>query len=97
MIFRITGGFRKARTSPLKGGGGRGGYRKDLAICKEFYRSMEKTLFWIFVIKRQPKIVKTVSINSKSSALIFRSFKKDSSCDTVPFKWHPRITVPITC
>jgi hypothetical protein len=32
-------------------------------------------IFWIFITKREPKIVKTISDYSKGTILIFRAFK----------------------
>jgi hypothetical protein len=55
-----------------------------------------ETLLWIFFIKRQQKIGNTISAHSKSTVLIFRTFKqKYSSGDTVPLteaKWSRNMT-----
>jgi hypothetical protein len=46
-----------------------------------------ETLFWIFITKRQPKIVKTISDNSKGTILILKAFEtKYSYRDTVPLR-----------
>jgi hypothetical protein len=75
-----TGGYQKAGTSSLKRVTGR-----IFTVSKWFHWSKQKLYLGIFCTKRQPNIVKTGSTRSKSIVSIFRTFKKYSFRDTVPF------------
>jgi hypothetical protein len=44
-------------------------------LYKNDFIESNKTLFWMFLTKRQPKIVKTIRAQAKGTVLMFRIFK----------------------
>jgi hypothetical protein len=47
---------------------------------------VNRTLFWMFFTKRQPKIQKTMSAHTKRIDLILGPSKNNSSCNTMPLE-----------
>jgi hypothetical protein len=68
--FRVTGGFRKAETNPVKRDTGRIFTKSDLT---EAWRHF----ILDFLHKKTAKIVKTIVAYSKSTVLVFMTLKKN--------------------
>jgi hypothetical protein len=73
--FSVTGGFRKAGTSLLERVTGGIFTISNLQIVSDFIEACRNFIL-DFLHKKRAKNVKTISTHSKSTDLIFRSFKK---------------------